>query len=369
MARAATGARGVLRGHMAGWSGCCTRSCTTGPGGRDAVQDAFASALVRWPVARLPRPRGAGATVAFRRPSTITAAPPGSGGPCCGLGRCHRCRRSMPSTSTWSGLGKLLPPSGRCWSPPCRRAGGDRVTAPSCMPVGTVKSRLAWDGRRLPTSRNPASAPQTRRAPMRRAVRACRPWPRPVGWPAPSARRRSAAAPLQAPGRDRAGPAALAGAVGACGWPPRGGWTAQHRPGRAGRAALRLPAGRSAPASWARSATAAAADQIIDASTGRVLRQVPGTDRQTDQVADAVVGPDLRSLYLPAAGPSAASTVTAAGPRSTWPPSPAARLRGPTGVGEFSLSADGQTLAYLHTSAPFGDGPDAVPVPHRAGRA
>jgi hypothetical protein len=39
---------------------------------------------------------------------------------------------------------------------------------------------------------------------------------------------------------------------------------------------------------------------IIDASTGRIRRQVPGTDRQTDQVADAVVAPDLRSMYLPA---------------------------------------------------------------------
>jgi hypothetical protein len=92
---------------------------------------------------------------------------------------------------------------------------------------------------------------------------------------------------------------------------------------------------------------------IIDASTGRIRRQVPGTDRQTDQVADAVVGPDLRSLYLPAAGPSAASTCDGGWTQvdlATGARRPA--FGGLTGVGEFSLSADGQTLAYLHTSAP-----------------
>jgi hypothetical protein len=92
---------------------------------------------------------------------------------------------------------------------------------------------------------------------------------------------------------------------------------------------------------------------IIDASTGRIRRQVPGTDRQTDQVADAVVGPDLRSLYLPAAGPGAASICDGGWTQvdlATGARRPA--FGGLTGVGEFSLSADGQTLAYLHTSAP-----------------
>jgi hypothetical protein len=94
---------------------------------------------------------------------------------------------------------------------------------------------------------------------------------------------------------------------------------------------------------------------IIDASTGRVRRQVPGTDRQTDQVADAVVGPDLRSLYLPAAGPGAASACDGGWTQvdlATGARRPA--FGGLTGVGEFSLSADVQTLAYLHTSAPSG---------------
>ena len=92
---------------------------------------------------------------------------------------------------------------------------------------------------------------------------------------------------------------------------------------------------------------------IVDARTGRVLRQVPGTDRQTDHVADAVVGPDLRSLYLPAAGPSAGASCDGGWTQvdlATGARRPA--FGGLTGVGEFSLSADGRTLAYLHTTGP-----------------
>jgi hypothetical protein len=88
---------------------------------------------------------------------------------------------------------------------------------------------------------------------------------------------------------------------------------------------------------------------IIDASTGRVLRQVPGTDRQAGHVADAVVGPDLRSMYLP----SPASGCDAGWTRidlATGARRPA--FGGLTGVGEFSLSADGRTLAYVHTTGP-----------------
>jgi hypothetical protein len=92
---------------------------------------------------------------------------------------------------------------------------------------------------------------------------------------------------------------------------------------------------------------------IIDARTGRVVRQVPGTDRRSDLAADAVVGPDLRSMYLPAATAGAAATCDAG-----WTQVDLASGRrqpafgGLTGVGEFSLSADGRTLAYLHTTAP-----------------
>jgi hypothetical protein len=90
---------------------------------------------------------------------------------------------------------------------------------------------------------------------------------------------------------------------------------------------------------------------IIDARTGRVVREVPGSARRSDVVGDVVVGPDLRSMYLPAAGsgPACDSRWTrldlATGARQ-----PA--FGGLTGVGEFSLSADGRTLAYLHTTAP-----------------
>ena len=90
---------------------------------------------------------------------------------------------------------------------------------------------------------------------------------------------------------------------------------------------------------------------IVDARTGRVMRQVPGSQRQADVVADAVVAPDLRSMYLPAA-------TAAAGCDAGWTQVDLASGRrqpafgGLTGVGEFSLSADGRTLAYLHTTAP-----------------
>jgi WD40-like Beta Propeller Repeat len=88
---------------------------------------------------------------------------------------------------------------------------------------------------------------------------------------------------------------------------------------------------------------------IVDARTGRVVRQVPGTDRQSELAADAVVGPDLRSMYLPspAAGCDAAWTQVdlATGKRQ-----PA--FGGLKGVGGFSLSGDGRWLAYLHSTAP-----------------
>jgi len=92
---------------------------------------------------------------------------------------------------------------------------------------------------------------------------------------------------------------------------------------------------------------------IIDARTGRVVRQVPGSDRRSDLAADAVVGPDLRSMYLPTAGPGAASACDSRWTRvdlATGARQPA--FGGLTGVGEFSLSADGRTLAYLHTTGP-----------------
>jgi hypothetical protein len=92
---------------------------------------------------------------------------------------------------------------------------------------------------------------------------------------------------------------------------------------------------------------------IVDATTGRVVRQVPGSERRSDVPADAVVGPDLRSMYLPAATAGAAASCEAGWTQvdlATGARRPA--FAGLTGVGEFSLSADGQTLAYLHTTAP-----------------
>jgi len=92
---------------------------------------------------------------------------------------------------------------------------------------------------------------------------------------------------------------------------------------------------------------------IVDARTGRVVRQVPGTDRQSELAADAVVGPDLRSMYLPAATAGAAASCDAAWTQvdlATGKRQPA--FGGLKGVGGFSLSGDGRWLAYLHSTAP-----------------
>jgi len=92
---------------------------------------------------------------------------------------------------------------------------------------------------------------------------------------------------------------------------------------------------------------------IIDAGTGRIVRQVPGSKRQTELAVDAVVSPDLRSMYLPAGGAGAASACDAGWTQvdlATGARRPA--FGGLKGVGEFSLSADGRTLAYLHTTGP-----------------
>jgi hypothetical protein len=92
---------------------------------------------------------------------------------------------------------------------------------------------------------------------------------------------------------------------------------------------------------------------IVDARTGGVVRQVPGSQRQADVVADAVVAPDLRTMYLPAATAGAAASCDAGWTQvdmATGARQPA--FGGLTGIGEFSLSADGRTLAYLHTTAP-----------------
>jgi hypothetical protein len=92
---------------------------------------------------------------------------------------------------------------------------------------------------------------------------------------------------------------------------------------------------------------------IVDATTGRVVRQVPGSERRSDVPADAVVGPDLRTVYLPAAAPGPGSTCDAGWTQvdlATGARRPA--FAGLTGVGEFSLSADGRILAYVHISGP-----------------
>ena len=100
----------------------------------DAVQDAFASALVRWPVLRgYHDPEAWVRTVAFRQAIDHHRRTARQRQALRGLGRRHRCRRSMPSTSTWSGpWASSRWPSGRCWS--CTMSPSWRWTGsrPSC---------------------------------------------------------------------------------------------------------------------------------------------------------------------------------------------------------------------------------------------
>ena len=64
---------------------------------------------------------------------------------------------------------------------------------------------------------------------------------------------------------------------------------------------------------------------VIDAATGRVVREVPGSARQTDLAADAVVGPDLGSMYPRPMALARPRPATPAGPGSTWPPGSASQ--------------------------------------------
>jgi hypothetical protein len=89
---------------------------------------------------------------------------------------------------------------------------------------------------------------------------------------------------------------------------------------------------------------------VIDAKTGTVVREVPGSERRTELTADAVVAPDLRSMYLPAAGSGPCGAGWTQVDLATGARQPA--FGGLTGVGEFSLSADGRWLAYSHAIGP-----------------
>ena len=91
---------------------------------------------------------------------------------------------------------------------------------------------------------------------------------------------------------------------------------------------------------------------IVDAWTGEVVREVPGTDRRSELATDAVVAPDLRSMYLPATGPGASACDAGWTQVDLTTGARRPAFGGLTGVGQFSLSADGRTLAYLHTTGP-----------------
>jgi dipeptidyl aminopeptidase/acylaminoacyl peptidase len=97
---------------------------------------------------------------------------------------------------------------------------------------------------------------------------------------------------------------------------------------------------------------------IIDAATGRILREVPGSKRRTEMAADAVVSPDLRSMYLPDTGLGLNTACGSGWTRvdlATGASRPA--FGGLSGVGQLSLSADGGSLAFVHlTPAGLFDG-------------
>jgi hypothetical protein len=103
---------------------------------------------------------------------------------------------------------------------------------------------------------------------------------------------------------------------------------------------------------------------IIDATTGRIVRQVPGAKRQTEQAVDAVVSPDLRSMYLPDAGFGRTAACDLGWTQvdlATGARHPA--FGGLKGVGQFSLSADGRSLAFVHLT-PAGAGTLGGPSCH-----
>jgi WD40-like Beta Propeller Repeat len=103
---------------------------------------------------------------------------------------------------------------------------------------------------------------------------------------------------------------------------------------------------------------------IIDATTGRIVRQVPGSARQSELAVDAVVSPDLRSMYLNTTGPFPTDACD-----STWTQVDLATgarhpaFGGLEGVGQFSLSADGRWLAFVHTT-PARSGAPGAPSCH-----
>jgi len=88
---------------------------------------------------------------------------------------------------------------------------------------------------------------------------------------------------------------------------------------------------------------------IIDATAGRIVRQVPGSQRHSDMTADAVLSPDLRTMYLPDTGSSLAAACGSQWIQvdlATGARRPA--FGGLAGVGQFSLSGDGSSLAFVH---------------------
>jgi hypothetical protein len=95
---------------------------------------------------------------------------------------------------------------------------------------------------------------------------------------------------------------------------------------------------------------------VIDVGTGRIVRAVPGSERDTDLATDAVVSPDVRSMYIPGAN---ASLTPGCGSRwtridlATGARHPA--LGGMDGIGQLSLSADGRSVAFVRLT-PAGGG-------------
>src|SRR6266511_1296885 len=351
--------RSSSRPPTAGWSGCCLPSCTTRRRPRTPSRTPLPARCCAGgtsAAATTPRPGYARSPSAGR--STTIAATRGGCGPCCGWGRHHPCRRSALTTSTWCVPCASFPwRSGRCWS--CTTWPSWRWSrSPPSWGCPSARSRAGWcvAVRRWHTTCRSASQRKTRRAPMRDEELRSR--LRALAVAGQAAPNPAAIAAVRRRVRRKVQGGVVVVLVGLllAGVGVRLGSEAVHRRSVGPAPVVTPPAGPPAavaPKTFVGQVGNGSARQtvIIDAGTGRIVREVPGSKRQTGMAVDAVLSPDLRSMYLPDTG---SSPTAACGSRWTQVDLATGARRpafgGLTGVGQFSLSADGSSVAFAHTT-------------------